>query len=466
MIRKQYRIFLLVLLAVIFAGFGLYGYQYLNPRVKEEITIEAGESIPSAAAFLMGNENKASYITDIASINTNKTGTYELQYKVNRRKLTGVLKIIDTTPPSAVGKKLVYPIGVKLKAKAFISKMKDNSSVTVAFANNPDFKKEGKQQLTILLTDEWGNTAKVTAQLTLLDIKSSITIEAGAKKVDVNKYLNTTPYKIFMKTDLKDLNLNVPNMYDIQINVNNTNIPAKLEVIDTTAPVIKGAKDKTVYIGDTVSYKKDITVTDNTGETIKLQVDSSQVNLKKAGSYTVVYSAKDASGNKTELPITVTVKEAAIDKAALNKKALTILAEITDPSMTKEEAARAIYNWVKSNIAYTGYSDKSDWVKEAYKGLTDRKGDCFTYFAVSKELLELNNIETLDITRVGGRTRHYWSLINCGKGWYHFDSCPHTDHKNSFMLTDEELENLSKSRGSGSYYYKHNKSLYPSTPVH
>lgn len=465
MIRKPNRIYVLVLLAVIFIGVGLYGYHYLNPRIKENITIEAGEPIPSADTFLINTRNKAHYVTDITLLNTKETGSYKLQIKVNRRNLTGILKIIDTTPPTAVGKKLVYPIGVKLKAKAFVSKIKDNSPVTVAFETNPNFKIKGKQQIKILLKDKSGNTAKVTAHLTLLDIKSAITVEAGTEKVDVNKYLNQTPYKISMVTSLKDLNLNIPNMHDIQINVNNTNIPVKLEIKDTTAPVIKGAKDKTVYIGDTVSYKKDITVTDNTKETVKLQVNSSEVNLKKAGTYTVVYSAKDTSGNKTELPVTITVKEAAIDKAVLNRKALEILAEITDNSMTKEEKARAIYNWVRSHIAYTGYSDKSDWVKEAYKGLTDRKGDCFTYFAVSKELLELNDIETMDITRVGGRTRHYWSLINCGKGWYHFDSCPHTDHKESFMLTDEELENLSRSRGSGSYYYKYNKSLYPSTPA-
>ena len=40
------------------------------------------------------------------------------------------------------------------------------------------------------------------------------------------------------------------------------------------------------------------------------------------------------------------------------------------------------------------------------------------------------------VTRVGGKTSHYWNLINCGDGWYHFDSCPHKDKLETFMLTD------------------------------
>ncbi|MDF2803976.1 MAG: hypothetical protein K0S61_3879, partial [Anaerocolumna sp.] len=48
MIRKQYRIFLFILLAIIFTGIGMYGYRYLNPQLNKEITIEAGASIPAA----------------------------------------------------------------------------------------------------------------------------------------------------------------------------------------------------------------------------------------------------------------------------------------------------------------------------------------------------------------------------------------------------------------------------------
>ncbi|NLK03440.1 MAG: hypothetical protein GX319_03390 [Clostridiales bacterium] len=66
------------------------------------------------------------------------------------------------------------------------------------------------------------------------------------------------------------------------------------------------------------------------------------------------------------------------------------------------------------------------------------------------------------VTRVGGRTQHFWNLINCGDGWYHFDTCPNKDKMQSFMLTDAEVEAYTKKRGNN--YYNFDKSLYPATP--
>ena len=130
--------------------------------------------------------------------------------------------------------------------------------------------------------------------------------------------------------------------------------------------------------------------------------------------------------------------------------------------MTNREVAYAIYKWIKQNISYSGDSDKSDWLAEAYRGMTNAVGDCFTYFAVAQALLTRAEIDNMEVNRVGGRTRHYWNLINCGDGWYHFDSCPNKDRQESFMLTDKQVEEYTKQRGNN--YYTFDKSLYPATP--
>lgn len=220
--------------------------------------------------------------------------------------------------------------------------------------------------------------------------------------------------------------------------------------------------NKTVYIGDKVSYKNNISVTDNKDKDVPLKIDSSKVNLRKEGSYPVIYTATDSSGNKAKKTITVTVRKYTVDRSVLDNLAQNILNNITNSSMTKRDKTYAIYKWTKGHIAYTGHSDKSDWVKEAYNGIKNGVGDCFTYFAVSKELLTLTEIDNLDVTRVGGRTRHYWSMINIGSGWYHYDSCPNVDHKESFMLTDTKLAQLSGERGNN--YYNYNKDHAQATP--
>ena len=130
--------------------------------------------------------------------------------------------------------------------------------------------------------------------------------------------------------------------------------------------------------------------------------------------------------------------------------------------MTKLEKAEAIYRWIKKNVSYVGDSDKSDWIAEAYRAIKKGKGDCFTFFAISQAMLTRAGIDNMQVTRVGGKTQHFWNLVNCGDGWYHFDSCPNRDHKETFMLTDAELDEFAKTRGS--YYYNRDKSLYPATP--
>ena len=62
-------------------------------------------------------------------------------------------------------------------------------------------------------------------------------------------------------------------------------------------------------LGDPISYRQGVTVTDNSGETPRLTIDSSQVDLSTPGAYSVSYTAVDSSGNKTTLTITVTVLE-------------------------------------------------------------------------------------------------------------------------------------------------------------
>lgn len=368
--------------------------------IKKKVSMEAGAPITDIKEFLNTTDYNLSYETDISKLNLNKPGVYDIKIKADNNIVTCQLEVIDTTPPAAETVDQEIWEGDTIEAKAFVKNIVDVSPVTVSFKNFPDTKRPGTYNIGILLKDTSGNIRSLTAGLVVKE--------------------------------------------------------------DTDPPVITGAVDKTVYIGDKVSYKTNVTVTDNKDKDITLAVDSSSVNLREAGAYPVTYSAADSSGNKTEKTITVTVREYLVDKNLLDSMAENILNDITDSSMTQRDKAYAIYKWAKSHISYTGYSDKSDWMKEAYNGIKKGVGDCFTYFAVSKELLTLTGIENMDITRVGGTTRHYWSLINTGDGWYHYDSCPNVDHKESFMLTDSELSELSAKRGNN--YYNYNKALYPSTP--
>lgn len=135
---------------------------------------------------------------------------------------------------------------------------------------------------------------------------------------------------------------------------------------------------------------------------------------------------------------------------------------IITPEMTQLEQAKAVWDFTKGGISYTGKSDKSDWQAGAYEGLSTRRGDCFTYYAVSRALLTALGIDNLEVQRVGGKTSHYWNLVNCGDGWYHFDATPRSSKMPyfvSFMFTDEEAADYTARAGRN--YYTFDGSLYP-----
>ncbi len=150
----------------------------------------------------------------------------------------------------------------------------------------------------------------------------------------------------------------------------------------------------------------------------------------------------------------------------LEEEVQKVLDSIITEDMTKLEQVRAVFDFTKTSIAYTGDSDKSDWKDGAYSGLMRRRGDCFTYYAVSRALLDGLGIENLEVTRVGGPTSHYWNLVNCGGGWYHFDATPRSSKMPSFvsfMFTDAEAADYTERAGRN--YYTFDGSLYPERAV-
>lgn len=146
----------------------------------------------------------------------------------------------------------------------------------------------------------------------------------------------------------------------------------------------------------------------------------------------------------------------------LEDEAHNTLNDILKEGMTPLEKARAIFDFTHDSIRYTGDSDKSNWEAGAYEGLTVRRGDCFTYYAVSRALLTAAGIENLEVQRVGGPTSHYWNLVNCGNGWYHFDATPRSSKLPSFvsfMFTDQQAADYTAKAGRN--YFTFDGSLYP-----
>ncbi len=131
----------------------------------------------------------------------------------------------------------------------------------------------------------------------------------------------------------------------------------------------------------------------------------------------------------------------------LDEAAQEVLNSITNDTMTKKEKARAIFDFVQGKIRYMGTSDKSNYRIAAIDAISTRMGDCYSYYAAARALLTVAGIDNLEVRRVCDTSDHWWNLVNCGDGWYHFDATPRGGKMPqfvSFMFTDQQAENYTR----------------------
>ncbi len=240
---------------------------------------------------------------------------------------------------------------------------------------------------------------------------------------------------------------------------------------DTTAPKILGANNLSVFLGSTVAYRSGILVTDDTDPTPRLSVDSSQVDLSTPGTYPLFYSATDSAGNVATVKTTITVAEAPesyVAEGLILERADKLLAELLTDGMTREEQVNAIYDWIESHCYYIADFDKTDYMQAAYLMMTNNRGDCFGFYALSRLLFDRLGLENLTVTRLPNEvrtSRHWWNMVSLddGETWYHFDATPHMTYPTrTCLVTDADLEAFNQLMPN---YYFYDHASFPKTPA-
>lgn len=380
----------------------VYVIFFSNP-VLGTVTVEAGTLDFQTENFLR-KDAEAEFVTDMSQVDTSHVGEQEVQLNVNGKERTSTLVVQDTEAPKGEAETATVNIGGELSPDELVTNIEDNTDVTCSFKEEPDFSAEGTVPVTVILTDEGGNTTEIESEAEVIE--------------------------------------------------------------DTEEPVIDGVAPLEGFIGEPISYKSEITVTDNCDKEVDLEVDTSDVDTETEGTYDVIYTATDRAGNTAQAETTITMKEKPqdyVEPEEVYAEADEVLAEITTEDMTLKEKARAIYDWCRNNIGYISTSDKDSWTNGAHQGFTQGQGDCFVFFSTAKALLTEAGIPNIDVIKSDtSHSSHYWSLIDCGDGWYHFDTTPRSGGGEFFMLTDEELLEYSEAHDNSHIF---DQSLYPATPT-
>ena len=320
-------------------------------------------------------------------------GEYPVALRVDRQSFPLTLRVADTIPPAAKAVSREGTPGQAWAPEDFVQNVTDRSEVTLRFAAPPDLFLRGTQDVTVIITDAGGNKTEI-------------------------------------KTTLKITG-------------------------DAVLPVIIGAQDIEVERYSAIAYRAGVKAYDAQGGELELKVDTGGVDTDTPGEYSVLYSAVDAAGRTVEARVKVTVLPVGEDKVA--ELADPILAEIIREDMTETQKAKAIHNWVLNNIGYNSDGEKESVLDGAYNGLTLRRGDCYTYYALAKYLLGRVGIESIDLERIPGtHTRHYWLLVDLGEGWRHFDATrvkrPESRPNNGFMMTESQAQAFCRATNQPDFY--------------
>lgn len=300
---------ILCIITVVFFIFKMFNKPLIAFK-KNPVEVEINESIDPTSYIeeIHGKYKSSDVKIDASQVDTKKLGEYTIQYALNDKKYDLTVKVVDTHAPTFNVKNLDIDVGMKVDVKDVVSDIKDATKTKAYFKKDYDFTKEGKQNVTVVVEDEGGN-----------------------------------------KTEK-----------EIEVNI----------VKDTEKPELTGLHDLTVKVNGNVDYLSGLTAKDNRDPSPKITVDSSDVNLKKAGTYTVKYTVKDRSGNENVFARQIEVLEKVVSKAIPSNEEKIIYLTFDDgPSENTKKIIDILDKYdAKATFFVTGNNKKCNkYIKEAYE---------------------------------------------------------------------------------------------------
>lgn len=356
-----------------------------NSLIKKSVTVEVGTTA-SFDMFLEGEPKYPQYLStnlDFSSVDYTMPQTVSFVITLYGIDHDCELIVADTVAPAGEGiAQQIFSVDPLPDPSKCVTNIKDMTPVTVTWGDKPDYSNGGEFAIPAKLTDAVGNETVVLV-----------------------------PFSVTR---------------------------------DIAAPEITGTRDISIIVGETIAYRSGVTVTDNFDKNPRLEIDTSKVNLNKAGDYQAVYKAYDFTGNKTEVTINVKVKPKPknyVDPETVYAQAKEVLAKIVTPEMNDMEKALQIVWWCRYNIKFTTRIKPKSWTEAAHNAFKERRGNCLSTASCVKAMLDVSGIENMFVTRWPYKiAKHYWNYVKINGEWYHCDATWRQNYESYFfMYTTKEL---------------------------
>lgn len=346
-------------------------------HLRSNVSLEYGKHL-TKADILLAPERDAALIEQkqIDAINQAKPGKYTINVHVGEVEETCTVTVQDTLGPELIVRDVSIEPEEKFDVYDFVVSVSDNSGGVRLVLKTPlDNRKEETQKAVIEAQDPYGNI--------------------------------TTAEAVFRVTK------------------------------DDDGPKINFAHD---YVqaqcgGEAPNYMEGVTAFDEVDGECMVIYDDSAVKMDEIGTYEVVYTAKDKSGNTTKKSREVVVTfEYSMENLSQEAKGY-----ISAAAMGLSSDPEEIRDYVRDNIKYNSNWGGDDPISY---GFSKRKGNCYVHALILKALLDEKGHET-QLIWVKDHT-HYWVVVKIDGVWKHIDATPSRGFHNKYSLMDDEqrLETL------------------------
>ncbi|MEY8337360.1 transglutaminase domain-containing protein [Lachnospiraceae bacterium 62-35] len=152
------------------------------------------------------------------------------------------------------------------------------------------------------------------------------------------------------------------------------------------------------------------------------------------------------------------------EELLLQKHAASIIAEITNESMSLTDKCNAIYDYLWQGFTFDAANDTNmDILQSGLKGFDLRRGNCFVILSKAHYLYQAIGVKDMLVIGAenGNSIGHWWSMVKVGDRYYHVDATPFDGFHGWNLVTTEELFTSSKKTEMTAYEHQFDESNYP-----
>lgn len=295
--RKRRRKFLLGFLffSVLVLGGCISGFiLYQNSLAYKVCRVEAGGMVVPAD-FLKEPDEQAVFTANSDVINTFIPGEYYVEIKTGVFTTKSKLIVEDTIAPTLEMCDVKMAYGETCDINDFITSVQDVTSISCAYVREPDFSHNGKQTVSISVTDLGGNVTTKSAELWLTPVIPTVYVELGSSLPEASALVveGVTAEYVTANADC-----NTVGTYTLIISANGVEYDVLLVVEDTTAPELELRA-----VSDFALFNKtpqDFVVSAEDLSGIASITFKEEPDFTKTGAQQVIIVAEDTFGNQTE----------------------------------------------------------------------------------------------------------------------------------------------------------------------